>query len=125
MHFSGEVTPEWKSRRRGIAKGPRRSDTAKDGFMGALLSAECSTCGYGTEIYAGFGFAGIEFEPHVCDRCREIVDVAIAIHLLTPDAPDLNRCPTCGGDRVRALRFESAGSSTSATSLMSSSLSVP
>jgi hypothetical protein len=91
------------------ATRPRRSDTAEDGLMGALLSAECSTCGYGTEIYAGFGFAGIEFEPHVCDRCRAIVDVVIAMHLSTPDGPGLNRCPNCGGDRVHPLRYELAG----------------
>jgi hypothetical protein len=78
--------------------------------VGALLSAECSTCGYTAEIFAGFGFSGIEMEPHLCHDCREIVDVVVAVHLPTPDAPDLGRCPRCGGIEIQPLTYPLDGS---------------
>jgi hypothetical protein len=49
---------------------------------------------------------GIEFEPYVCRECRDIVNVAVAVHLGWPDAPDLYRCPECGGMSIEPFSYE-------------------
>src|SRR6266511_3710514 len=68
-----------RGRRRGEAPAAARArDQRRNGkLMGVLLDAECPNCGYTARIAAGYGGAGIEWEPYVCHDCRELVDVAV------------------------------------------------
>ena len=64
--------------------------------MPFLLQAKCLACGYEVELFAGFGFVGIDFEPSVCRDCREIVSVPVVDRFAGLDPlRDLNHCPSC------------------------------
>jgi hypothetical protein len=70
--------------------------------MPFLLQAKCLACGYEVELFAGFGFVGIDFEPSVCRDCREIVSVPVVDRFAGLDPlRDLNHCPSCDGTNLQ------------------------
>jgi hypothetical protein len=73
--------------------------------MGALLQAECLACGHEAELFAGFGFEGVDFEPRVCHDCREIVSVPVEDRFGCLDSHDLNHCPSCGGTNLQPFAY--------------------
>ena len=74
--------------------------------MGVLLQADCSACGYGVQVLAGFGMAGVGYEPRICLDCREIVAVAVTDVLNRLGPNELGHCPDCGGKNVQAFSYE-------------------
>jgi hypothetical protein len=78
--------------------------------MGVLLQAECLACGHEAELFVGFGFEGVDFEPRVCHDCREIVSVPIEDRFGCLDPlRDLNHCPSCGGTNFQPFAYGALG----------------
>lgn len=90
--------------------------------MGVLLWAECPACGYEAELFAGFGFKGLAFEPRICLDCRDIVSVAVEDRLghLDPDG-ELNECPSCGGTNFQPFSYEAVNATGTAPSVRTGS----
>jgi len=69
--------------------------------VGSLYKFECRGCGYMAEVSGEKDRGFVAFvETMICRDCNELVDGLVRCAVPSSDlGNDIDKCPTCGGDR--------------------------